>query len=83
MAPMTDPGLAAAIERAKTQEALSKVVGCSQQTISYRAKRGLKVPVEWVDKIESALGVPRHVLRPDVYAAPRRRRPAAQHLGAA
>lgn len=63
--------LARAIEKAETQSGLAKAIGTSQALVGYwlnKSQRG--VPAEWVAKIEAATGVPRHELRPDLYAPP-------------
>ncbi len=68
--------LAEAVERAGSQAALAREIGCTQQAISERIKGGKPTPSEWVVAIERATGIPRQQLRPDLYAgmlpAPRR-----------
>lgn len=72
---MTDirPALAKAIDVAGGQLPLARKIGTSQSTVwewLNRSRRG--VPAEWAGKIEEATGVPRHELRPDLFAAPSR-----------
>lgn len=60
-----------AVENVGSQTALAKAIGVPQSTLSHwllKSRRG--VPAEWVSAIEAATGVPRHELRPDLYAAP-------------
>lgn len=58
-----------AINRAGSQKALANAIGCSQQYISkILRKRGGHVPAELVVAISDATGIPRHELRPDLYA---------------
>lgn len=59
-------GLASAVEKAGGQSALAKILHCSPQAIQKWCARG-RVPAERVISIESATGVPRHLLRPDLY----------------
>lgn len=57
-----------AIESAGSQAALSDKIGASQQLISYWLTKSAKgVPAEYVLPIETATGVSRHELRPDIY----------------
>ena len=49
--------------------ALAGKVGVTQQSISYWVKKG-QVPAEMALAVERATGVPRHVLRPDLFDAP-------------
>ncbi|MFB8927102.1 transcriptional regulator [Xanthomonas arboricola pv. juglandis] len=55
-----------AIEAAGSQLALAKALGIKSPSISGWYDRG-KVPVERVLAIETATGVSRHDLRPDVF----------------
>lgn len=63
---MRDPGLRAAIESAGGVSELARRVGISQPSIS----NWDKVPAERVLAVESATGVSRLQLRPDLYADP-------------
>lgn len=56
-----------AITNAGSQAALARDIGVSQQLISYWLKKGGVVPAEYVVKVESASGVSRHALRPDIF----------------
>ena len=54
-----------------SQQALAEALGVKQSTLWYwlaKSKRG--VPAEYVAKIEAKTGVPRHELRPDLFAKP-------------
>lgn len=67
------PILAKAISKTelKTQAGLAQAIGTSQSLVGYwlnKSQRG--VPAEWVAKVEAATGIPRHELRPDLYAPP-------------
>lgn len=65
-----------AIEKAGGQVALAKALGLkSQGSISNWLLRDKRVPAERVLAVESATGVSRHDLRPDLYP---RDRPAQQ-----
>jgi DNA-binding transcriptional regulator YdaS (Cro superfamily) len=61
-----------AIEKAGSQALLAEQIGASQQLISYWLKKATRgVPAEFVGPIETATGIPRHELRPDLYDAPK------------
>lgn len=51
------------------QSDLAERCGVSEPTVS-RWVRGGSIPAERVLTVEKITGVPRHVLRPDVYPAP-------------
>jgi DNA-binding transcriptional regulator YdaS (Cro superfamily) len=55
-----------AIKQAGSVKALAAAAGVRPQAIS----QWQKIPVERVVRISDALGIPRHVLRPDLYEAP-------------
>ena len=62
--------LAKAVTVAGSQQALANALGVKQSTLWYwlaKSKRG--IPAEYVIKVEQATGVPRHELRPDLFAA--------------
>lgn len=61
-----DPTIKMAIEAAGGPTALARIVGVKLPSI-YSWTR---VPAERVIAIETATGVPRHLLRPDVFPAP-------------
>ena len=56
-----------AIEKAGSQSALGRLIGKRQSVISDWLRFGRGVPAEFVLKIETATGVSRHDLRPDLY----------------
>lgn len=58
-----DPGLNAAIDAVGGLKALGRLLGLTHQTIG----EWQRVPAERVRQIEGHTGVPRHVLRPDLY----------------
>lgn len=60
-----ETGFEKAIQAAKSQARLGKLIGRPQQTISYWKRHG--VPAEAAILIEQATGVPRHEIRPDVF----------------
>ena len=60
---MRDPGLNEAIQAAGGVGALARKIGISQPSVSNWAR----VPVERVTAVEIATGVPRAVLRPDLF----------------
>lgn len=64
---MSTTGLKKAIEQAGSQQALAALLGVRQSHVSNWLNRDKRVPVERVLAIESATGVPRHELRPDIY----------------
>jgi DNA-binding transcriptional regulator YdaS (Cro superfamily) len=49
------------------QSRMAEAIGMSQQLISYRVRRGLPLPAEYVLPAERETGISRHVLRPDLY----------------
>ena len=48
----------------KTKSNLARLLDVERATIS----AWYQVPKGWVDKVEKATGVPRHILRPDLYS---------------
>ena len=80
-----EPGLAAvftALEVRRShglpldsKSALARLLDISKQSVS----KWTRVPIERVIEIEKALGVPRHVQRPDIY----QRVPASKNKGRA
>src|SRR5215470_10779408 len=62
---MRDPGLSEAIRAAGGVSELARQLGISQPSVS----NWLRVPAERVVSVESATGVHRAVLRPDLYGA--------------
>jgi TorA maturation chaperone TorD len=63
---MSDPGLQQAIRVAGGVTELARRIGISQPSVS----NWVRVPSERVVSVEAATGVPREVLRPDLYGAP-------------
>jgi TorA maturation chaperone TorD len=62
---MRDPGLEEVIRTAGSIRGLSRLLGISQPAIS----TWKRVPADRILQIESATGIPRSVIRPDLYAA--------------
>jgi DNA-binding transcriptional regulator YdaS (Cro superfamily) len=63
-----------AIEKAGGQSALARKVGVKQAHVWYWLHKAKKAPPARVPAIERETNVSRHLLRPDVYGAPRVRR---------
>lgn len=63
-------GLNRAVEVAKGQSALAKMIGVKQAHVWWWLNKSKRVPAEKVLQIEQATGVPRHELRPDIYPPP-------------
>lgn len=61
-----------AVEKAGGQQALADLCGVKYQAVQ-KWIRGKRVPAERVLAIESATGVSRHDLRPDIYPTELRR----------
>jgi DNA-binding transcriptional regulator YdaS (Cro superfamily) len=49
------------------QTRMAEATGMSQQLISYRVRRNLPLPAEYVLPTERETGISRHDLRPDLY----------------
>jgi DNA-binding transcriptional regulator YdaS (Cro superfamily) len=64
-----DAGLQAAIKAAGSMTDLAKAIGITPSAVS----QWDRIPQERVLDVEFATSVPREVLRPDIYAAPRPR----------
>lgn len=62
-----------AVERAGGQQALAEMCGVKYQAVQ-KWIRSKRVPAERVLTIESATGVSRHELRPDIYPLDAQRR---------
>jgi DNA-binding transcriptional regulator YdaS (Cro superfamily) len=58
-----DPGLVAALEAAGGGAPLARLLGLNHSAVS----RWRKVPAHRIIQIEAETGVPREVLRPDLY----------------
>lgn len=65
---METTGLQVALDKAGSQVRLAEICGVSQPTVWgwINKGRGL-IPAEYVIAVETATGVPRHELRPDIY----------------
>ncbi len=60
--------LRAAVTAAGSQSALADVCGCTQGAVwQMLNKQRPRLSVQYVLKVESALNIPRHMLRPDIY----------------
>jgi DNA-binding transcriptional regulator YdaS (Cro superfamily) len=57
--------LAGSLRDAGSQEALAKRLGISRQRLKYWLDH--RIPAEHVARVEAVLGVPRGVLRPDIF----------------
>lgn len=56
-----------AIERVGSQRSLARLLNISQQSVSGWVKRGSPLPPKHVLAVETATGISRHDLRPDIY----------------
>lgn len=71
---MSKDALSKAINLAGGQSALARELGLRQSTVYAWLKTTKKgVPGEFCPKIEALTGIPRHELRPDVYAPVKKR----------
>lgn len=68
-----DPGLGAAIDAAGSLGRVAEIAGVTVGAVSIWKR----VPQKAVDAIATALHIPRHTLRPDLYDAADQRIPAA------
>jgi DNA-binding transcriptional regulator YdaS (Cro superfamily) len=69
---MENTALQLACQTVGGQKALAVRLGVTQSTVWYwltRSKRG--VPAEYVVPIEAETGIARHLLRPDIFPAPK------------
>lgn len=63
--------LEAAIKMANGQTALARICGCTQGAVwQMLNKPDPMLSVQYALKVEAALGIPCHLLRPDIYPAP-------------
>lgn len=67
---MADAGLKEAIKAAGNQTKLARAIKKTPQLISYWNNKVGRVPAEYVPEVAEVTGVPRHVLRPDLYQIP-------------
>jgi hypothetical protein len=70
----SDPGLAAAIQSVGNLTNLARQLGVAPPTIS----KWKRCPAERVPEVSRLSGIPRHVLRPDLYEAPTPPAPAGR-----
>lgn len=56
-----------AVTRAGGQSAVARICDCSPANINQLLQKKSQLPAEHVLKVESATGVSRHDLRPDIY----------------
>ena len=60
--------LKAALTAAGSQSALARICGCTQGAVWQMLNRPApRLSVDYVLKVEAALAIPRHMLRPDIY----------------
>jgi DNA-binding transcriptional regulator YdaS (Cro superfamily) len=71
--------LLAAVDRAGSQSALARIVGCSNTSVWKWVQSSKRMPAEFVLKAEAATGVSRHFLRPDIYPVEVPHAPPAWH----
>ncbi|WP_349256594.1 YdaS family helix-turn-helix protein [Allosphingosinicella sp.] len=58
------------VAAARSQSAFERATGAKQQKVSYWLRKKMLLPGEYVLAAESAYGVSRHDLRPDLYPLP-------------
>lgn len=73
METMLSSPLALAVRAAGSQSAFGRLIGRRQSTVNHWLKHDRPLPAEHVLHVEQATGVPRSLLRPDLY-------PAAEYL---
>jgi DNA-binding transcriptional regulator YdaS (Cro superfamily) len=56
-----------AVTRVRSQAALAKICGVTQPAVHKWLTESKQLPAEHVLKVEAATGVPRELLRPDIY----------------
>lgn len=59
--------LSQAIAHVGSQSALARICGVGQSTVWKWVQQGHRLPAEHVLTVETATGIPRHLLRPDIY----------------
>lgn len=67
-----DPRIAKAVEIVGSQKKLAAAAGCEQQTISKLLNRQRQISAEMAVALDRATfgGVPKHLLRPDLFDPP-------------
>jgi len=61
--------LHAAVEAAGSQSELARICNVTQPAVWRRLQTAKRLPAEYVLTVEAATGIPRHLLRPDIYPA--------------
>jgi len=61
--------LQAALDKAGSQSELARICDVSQPAVSKWLQAAKRLPAEYVLTVEAATGIPRHLLRPDIYPA--------------
>lgn len=61
--------LLAAVQSAGSQSGLARLCGVSSAAVWKWVQQGQRLPAEQVLTVEAATGIPRHLLRPDIYPA--------------
>jgi len=70
-APTPEAALRKAISLAGSQSKLAAICGCTQAAISQMLARAEPMlSAQYALRVEEALGIPRHISRPDFYPAP-------------
>lgn len=69
--------LAQAVRAAGGQSAFGRVIGRRQSTVRYWLENDLPLPAELAVVAEAPLGIPRWILRPDLFDAPAQTEAAA------
>lgn len=69
---------ATAVRVAGGQTALARALGIAQSTVATWLRRGNELPAKFVIPVETAFGISRHELRPDLYPADLPPPPVAQ-----
>jgi DNA-binding transcriptional regulator YdaS (Cro superfamily) len=65
--PANHLALKLAVELAGGVVALAEICGCSKQNISRAVNSGAGLPARYCVNVEQALGLSRHVTRPDIF----------------
>lgn len=75
---MSKEALKRAVDIAGGQKPLADRIGTSQSQVWYWLEKSKKgTPAEYCERIESATGIGRHELRPDIFPSPVASEPAA------
>lgn len=77
---MKTTSLSQVIDQAGGQRRLGQLIGVAQQTVSFWLTTGAKIPAEKAVELERATKgeIPRWLSRPDLWDAPRRKKPLAR-----